>query len=341
MPSSHPSICAIILAAGKGTRMKSELPKVLHPVAGTPILSRIMNTLKSSGVQHNCLVLGGDLQNFDQILKENDDITCVVQENRLGTGDAVASALLALDGCKTPHYSKSRIHSGSKIEADYLLITAGDTPALSSKVIKDFIDTCLENKTKLGVIGMEHTTPFGYGRIILDGSSLEKIVEEKDATAEEKQVTLCNSGVIFAETRLLNDILQKLTNNNAQEEYYLTDCFSLAKEAKEKTFVYRTKDYKSFDGVNNRIQLCEIEEWLVQQKRLELMTEGVTFKLPETCYIEDNVKIGRDTVIGPNCAILGGTVIGSNCVIGANSVLEDQNISDGQTLKPGTILSSQ
>ena len=92
---------------------------------------------------------------------------------------------------------------------------------------------------------------------------------------------------------------------------------------------------------NVELVSVEIEEWLVQQKRLELMTEGVTFKLPETCYIEDNVKIGRDTVIGPNCAILGGTVIGSNCVIGANSVLEDQNISDGQTLKPGTILSSQ
>ena len=340
MSESKNKICAIILAAGKGTRMKSDTPKVLHPVAGKPILSRIIDTLRTSGIEHNCLVLGGDLNHFDKILTENEDVTCVIQNNRLGTGDAVASALVALDGCLPPDYTNGTIHSGQKITSDYVLITAGDTPALSASVLKDFIQNCLSHKAKIGVIGMLHETPFGYGRLIVENGTLDRIVEEKDASPEEKEVNLCNSGVIFAETKLLNDLLQKIDNNNAQSEYYLTDCFQLAKEAGENAFVYQTKDFRSFDGVNNRSQLCHIEEWVVSKKRNDLMTEGVTFKLPQTCYIEEQVSIGRETVIGPNCSISGSTKIGENCRVGAGSILENQKIESDSIIAPGSVLIS-
>ncbi|SMF66776.1 NTP transferase domain-containing protein [Pseudobacteriovorax antillogorgiicola] len=338
MTHPNPHICAILLAAGKGTRMKSKLPKVLHEVAGTPILSRILHTLRSSGVQQHCLVLGGDLQNFDGILKENSDITCVIQKNRRGTGDAVASALCAFEGYNVPSYASGEVYAGSVVNASHVLISAGDTPALSAKVLSDFVERSLAEDAKLSVIGMRHPKPFGYGRLVVNDGTLDKIVEEKDADAETRKINLCNTGVIFAETKFLFDLVHQLNNNNAQGEYYLTDCFELAREQGSPAMVFETEEFRSFDGVNNRSQLCQIEDWIIAQKRLELMQEGVTFKLQDTCYVEDQVSIGPDSTIGPHCSLIGHTKIGANCVIGAQCIIENQILPDGTVIEPGSVL---
>ena len=176
-----------------------------------------MNTLRRSGIAQHCLVLEGELQNFDPLLKENPEITCVIQKNRLGTGDAVASAMSAFSGYKSPHYTSSEIYRGHTFESSHVLISAGDTPALSEIVLQDFISQCLDRSTKLAVIGMRHPKPSGYGRLLVKDQVLERIVEEKDADDDTKSINLCNTGVIFAETSFLFDLIHQLNNHNAHQ----------------------------------------------------------------------------------------------------------------------------
>ena len=164
---------------------------------------------------------------------------------------------------------------------------------------------------------------------------LAKIVEEKDATEEQKKIGLCNSGVILAKTDLLFDLISKLNNNNAQKEYYLTDCFELAKKDGETVEIFETDDYASFFGVNNRAQLAKAEEVILNKNREKIMAAGVSLKMPNTCYIEDNVEIGSDTVINGNCYLAGDTKIGKNCIIESNVVLENIKIDDNQHLPAG------
>ena len=183
---------------------------------------------------------------------------------------------------------------------------------------------------------MHHPNPFGYGRIISQNNKLIKIVEEKDASDSEKRIQLCNSGVIFAETEYLFKLLGKITKENAQNEYYLTDCFSLANDEGTPAYVFETDNYRSFDGVNNRAQLAAIEQTLNQQNIQKLSGDGVAFRLPQTIYIEDGVTIGADSVIGPGCCFYRGTEIGEGCNIGANTVLKGVKIAHGTSLPPNT-----
>ena len=176
---------------------------------------------------------------------------------------------------------------------------------------------------------MDHPTPTGYGRLICDDKqNLIKITEEKDTSPEEKKITLCNSGVIFANTEYLFELLAALSDDNAQNEYYLTDCFEISKNRGDPAKVFITDDYETFAGINNRQQLAEVESFMVTKKIQKLMTNGVGFHLPLTTYIEDDVEIGEDTVIGANCSLLSGTRIGKSCVIDHGLVLKDISIPD-------------
>jgi bifunctional UDP-N-acetylglucosamine pyrophosphorylase/glucosamine-1-phosphate N-acetyltransferase len=262
----------------------------------------------------------------------------VIQHHKLGTGDAVAATACGFAKETFPEYSRGHLYRGTELSAPYVIICAGDTPALDPKMIQDFLTTCHRQKVRIGVIGMRHPYPTGYGRLVVDEQQrLSQIVEEKDASSQIKAITLCNSGVVFAERAFLFELLKQLDSNNAQNEYYLTDCFQIASRMGESALVFETDHYQSFAGVNRRDQLAEVERFLIQEKVSNLMSEGVSFHLPETCYLEDDVKIGCDSEIGANCSLLGKTLIGLDCRIGANSVLQNVSIPDGTILPPGTI----
>jgi bifunctional UDP-N-acetylglucosamine pyrophosphorylase/glucosamine-1-phosphate N-acetyltransferase len=334
-------IAAIILAAGKGTRMQSETPKVLHKVCGTPMLERIMQTVEKTGIKKFCLVLGESPDLFNGILERYSHTTSVMQENRLGTGDAVAATACAFKGVNTPSYASGRLTQGSKLEAGYVLICAGDTPALDPEVLGDFVDKCLEQNRKLGLIGIHHPEPTGYGRLLCNKEGLlEGIVEEKDASDHEKRLNLVNSGVIFAETKYLFHLLDKIDCENAQGEYYLTDCFAVAAREKDPAYVYNCNEYRAFSGVNARSQLVAIETWLMQKRAESFIASGVTIHLPETCYIEDGVAIEPDTDIGAHCSLLGSTKIARGATIGAHCVLNGATITENSVVPAGSRLTS-
>jgi bifunctional UDP-N-acetylglucosamine pyrophosphorylase/glucosamine-1-phosphate N-acetyltransferase len=264
-PVSNPTItiAAIVLAAGKGTRMKSDLPKVLHQVQGTPMVVHVLKTLEQMKIDDVCLILNPDLAPFKPLLREHPHLRVCVQTAQRGTADAVASACGAFSHVKKPHYTDSQLHHGTPMQASHVIICCGDTPALRADILKDFVSSCLDSGCELGVIGALHPQPTGYGRLVRNAHGhLEKIVEEKDATDEIRSINLINTGLIFARADLLFDLLDEIQPNNKQGEYYLTDCFALAAARNKPSHVYITEDYFSFSGVNTQEQLKEIEHWL-------------------------------------------------------------------------------
>ena len=332
------SIAAIVLAAGKGTRMKSEVPKVLHKICGLPMVGHVVRTLSAAGIAEKCIVVGGDIDLLQTTLREFGELTYTLQKDRLGTGEAVACAGFGLEGVIPPKFASGSLLSGSKIKAKHVLVCAGDTPAMDPQIIAEFMETCVIQKTKLAVLGMNHPEPRGYGRLITDPKQqLVRIVEEKDANDAERKVNLCNSGVIFAETDHLFTLLASLTQANAQNEYYLTDCFALSLERGEPALVWSTNDYGSFDGVNDRAQLAKLEERMVAKIRDRWMAAGVSFNLASSSYIETEVSLGADTRIGSHASLMGQTSIGKGCEIGSHVALKNVKIPDGEVVPSGTV----
>lgn len=263
--SSSP-VAAVLMAAGQGKRMQSDIPKVLHDVAGKPILAWVLAALAEAGLEKVVLIIGGDLNRFDDFLESYQDVTVCAQAHRRGTGDAVASAAACFDGVAVPHYAQSRLLRGQKLHAEYVLISAGDTPAIDGAVIADFIKTCLDKKSVFAVLGMEIPDPTGYGRLVVtDQGDLKKIVEQRDANADELMIKLCNSGIIFARTQDLFVCLDELEANNSQREYYLTDIFQIASRKQLPTSVYRTNHWQSFAGINNPEQKKQVEDYMVNE----------------------------------------------------------------------------
>ena len=255
------SVSSIILAAGKGTRMKSDIPKVLNPIHGRPMLQWVVDALNEAGIQSHCLVICGDIAAFEKHFNSLKSMTVCEQIERKGTGDAVASAH---DGFRTSRpkapYNNSKLLYGHQISSDYVLICTGDTPNIASAIIKDFIDKALDTRADLSVLGMTVPNPFGYGRILQDDSGrLKSIVEEKDANEHERQIKLCNSGLAFGRTELVFECVHELTCSNAQNEYYFTDVFSIAREKGKHCTVYSTDAWQTFAGVNTREQLLQLE----------------------------------------------------------------------------------
>lgn len=343
MSIASESIAAIVLAAGKGTRMKSQLPKVLHTLCGVPMIGHVLQALRDAGIPKTCVVVGGDVELMQTYLKAYSHkalmpLTLALQKDRLGTGEAVASAGFAFRDTAVPSYASGALLSSDKIESKYVLICAGDTPAIDAGVIRQFVDHCLAEKAELAVLGMDHPQPKGYGRLVRDrDGQLLKIVEEKDASPAEREIRLCNSGIIFADRHLLFSLLDKVRPNNVQKEYYITDCFALAREQGKSVKVWATQDFASFDGINDRLQLAELEQRLVSKYCRHWMTAGVTFRSPQTTYLEASVRIGEDSEIGANVSLLGSTHVGKNCEIGSQVVLKDVIIPDGTRIPAGTV----
>jgi len=339
IPSGEHLIAALILAAGKGTRMKSSRPKVLHPVLGRPMLDWVMTTAKKAGATDVTVVLSPETKPFESFLAMQDGLRVAVQHHQRGTGDAVASAAAAFDGIKSPAWAETTLLTGVPSKAEWVLMCAGDTPAMNAQTIRDFIQSTLKSQKRLAVLGMKVADPRGYGRLVrsADGGLL-KIIEERDADAAVKAIDVCNTGVIFARVDWLFDLLNQIAPNNAQSEYYLTDIFAIAATRGESAFVFETSAAEEFAGVNDRSQLDAIERSMLRRRIQELMHHGVTIHLPDTVYIEADVVVEADTRIFPGACLKGKTRVSRNCMIGPGVVLTDAVVGAGCEIDAHAVL---
>ena len=263
LEKSSQSVTAVVLAAGMGTRMKSDLPKVLHEVCGKPMVVHVIEALKNSGVNRVGLVLSNQLELFQTFLDSYPDLEVCVQEKRRGTGDAVASSAVFFEGVTEPHYSQLSLRRGNKKSVDHVIICAGDTPALDHGVLREFIEDHIKEDSSVSVLGMDLHNPSGYGRLVTDSDgNLSQIVEHKDSTDDQLKITVCNTGVILAKTDDLFSYLDQLNCDNAQGEYYLTDIIAIAKSRSRKVRAFITSDWESFMGVNTLEQKKEVENFM-------------------------------------------------------------------------------
>jgi bifunctional UDP-N-acetylglucosamine pyrophosphorylase/glucosamine-1-phosphate N-acetyltransferase len=293
-------LCVIILAAGKGTRMKSTLPKVLHSVCNKRIIHHIIDTTRALSPQQILVVTSPELETlFKDWL-----IDTVVQHVPQGTGDAVKIALPFIQS-----------------DITHVLILCGDTPLIKLETLKIFI----QNLSDLVVMGMEldeQTLNMPYGRLVTEGNCLKNIIEVKDATDAEKNLRFANAGLYFGKKQIFQQALGILNNNNNAQEYYLTDMVQIAyKQGHNTTFVLG--DAAEFLGVNNRIDLSEAEKIMQNRLRQAHMEDGVTLIDPQTVYFSACTKLGKDTIIYPNVYFGKNVVIENNVTIYANCYLEN------------------
>ncbi|WP_352407512.1 bifunctional UDP-N-acetylglucosamine diphosphorylase/glucosamine-1-phosphate N-acetyltransferase GlmU [Acetoanaerobium noterae] len=310
----------VILAAGQGTRMKSKIPKVLHKVLDKPMLDHVMEAAQVVTNNKPIVVIG----HMSDMVREHlgDKAEIALQEEQLGTGHAVMMA---------EHYID---------DEDEVLILCGDTPLIKGETLKEMTKIKSEGYAAVVMSAVEED-PTGYGRIIRDESDdFMRIREQKDANEEEKAIKEINAGMYIINGKLLKENLSKLSVNNAQREYYLTDVLEHIKNAGHRIGVYQA-DKMEIMGVNSRLQLSEAERIMRLDVNKMHMANGVTLIDTNSTYIDKNVKIGRDTIIYPNCHIKGNSVIGEDCIIRENTTIEDSHIEDHVTIKSSTILSSK
>ena len=315
----------IILAAGMGTRMASDMPKVLHQVAGAPLLVHAMMSGAALSPEHTVIVTGHGAERVDPIATAFDEAAeVVIQEDRLGTAHAVAQAKNALAG-----------FSGDAI------VLYGDTPFIRPETLEAMIEARSDHAVV--VLGFDAADPARYGRLVTKGDTLERIVEFKDATEAERAITLCNSGVICADAETLFDLIDAVGNDNASGEYYLTDIVGLARDRGLSASVVRCDENETM-GVNSRIDLAVAEAAFQTRARTELLTLGVTMTAPETVFLSHDTVIGRDTIIEPNVVFGPGVTVESETTLRAFSHLEGCHVSRGSIvgpyarLRPGTEL---
>ncbi len=309
---------AVVLAAGEGKRMHSELPKVLHTLCGRPMLDYILRS--AVGLTGNILVVVGHGASQVQGAIEG-NWRYVLQEQQLGTGHAVLQALRELPD------------QGS------LLVLCGDTPLIEPVHLERLL---AEHKNRAAAVATtELSDPTGYGRIVRSGSSMvERIVEEKDASEEEKKIDEINTGTYCFDIGLLKHYLPLLGTENAQNEYYLTDVIALMRADGYETSACLIGDYRVGLGINNRVQLAEATRMLQKRINRSLMLSGVSMPDPESVYTDVDVVIGPDTVIRPNCVLEQGTVIGSGCLIGPNVHLRGTVVKDRAAIRHAVIMDS-
>jgi len=318
--------------------MRSAQPKVLHRVAGRPMLDCVLAALEQAGVSSHCVVLSADLAGFEPFLAAHPDLCVAIQKNRLGTGDAVAAAAWSFTGVRPAPYAAGQAWRGAQIQSEIVVVCAGDVPAVQPEVLRAFIETVRSSNAALGVLGMRLAEPQGYGRLVTQGEQLTAIVEEKDADAATRRIDVCNTGIYAARTEALFDLLHGLRPDNAQREYYLTDCVKLACERGLATLAVVAGDHRDFAGVNDRVQLAEIEAWLVGRKIRQLMAQGVSFRLPGTTYVELAVEAGTDCEVGPGARLCGETRLGDGCQVGAGVTLDDAKVGDGAVIGDGSFI---
>lgn len=300
---------SVILAAGKGTRMKSDTPKVLHSIFNKTLLGYVIDAVNNTGyVDENFVIVGHEAELVENFVKTNyENSKCVLQSPQLGTGDAVNKAtpfLKAFDG--------------------YVIVVCGDTPLITAETLKNFIDFHDNNHADLTVMSAIFDNPKNYGRIIRDkNNKFVAIVEEKDATPEQKEVKEVNAGIYCINWKTVSESFANLKNNNAQGEYYLTDIVKWAVEKHLVVQSYILERNEEIFGINSKVQLAEATAILNKKTVTKLMEEGVQIVDPNSTFISPETTIGADTLILPNVYITGKNTIGKHCKIGPFAHIRD------------------
>ncbi|MBB6177765.1 MULTISPECIES: bifunctional UDP-N-acetylglucosamine diphosphorylase/glucosamine-1-phosphate N-acetyltransferase GlmU [Anoxybacillus] len=314
---------AIILAAGQGTRMRSKLYKVLHPVCGKPMVQHVVDAISTLHVDRLITVVGFGAERVKEQLGNQSEY--VIQEQQLGTAHAVMQA--------APHLAD---------KDGVTLVVCGDTPLITSETMEALLHHHLQTKAKATILTALAEDPTGYGRIVRNKDGhVEKIVEHKDATEEERKIREINTGTYCFDNRALFEALTKVSNDNAQGEYYLPDVIEILKKQGEIISAYETPMFEETLGVNDRIALAQAEKIMRARIHRKHMANGVTIIDPEHTYIAPDVSIGQDTIIYPGTWIEGHTVIGENCMIGPNSEIKNCRIGHNTSIRHSVVHDSE
>ncbi|HCR71990.1 MAG TPA: UDP-N-acetylglucosamine diphosphorylase/glucosamine-1-phosphate N-acetyltransferase [Anaerolineae bacterium] len=304
-------ITAILLAAGQGTRMKSSLPKVLHPIAGKPMIAHALEAIQKSTTEKPIVVVG---HGADEVIKYlGDSAQTVLQEPQLGTGHAVMQAEALLKG-----------------KTDLVVVCYADMPLLRGETLQKLVETQKNNKGPISMLTVIADDPRGFGRIIRNqNNTVEAIVEEYVATEEQKKIKELNVGGYCFDANWLWEALHRIPKNEKKGEYYLTDTVELASKENLPVLATVMDDVEETIGINTRVHLSEVDVAMRKRINVEHMLNGVTLADPASTYIEADVKIGKDTVIMPNTYLHGKTEIGEKNVIGPNTIIRDTKIGNG------------
>ena len=314
-------LAIIILAAGKGTRMKSNVVKVLHPLAGLPMISYPVQAAQLLAPEKLVVVVGHQGENVKKSLS-SEGISIVRQEEQLGSGHAVAVTEDAL-----------RTFAGT------VLIMCGDVPLIRVETLRHFLQRHVESRAVVSVLTVVLEDPAGYGRVVRNESgAIRAIVEHRDATEAVKAIREINTGIYCCEASFLYPALKKIGRDNDQGEYYLPDIIALAVREGKPAAAVVTDDFQEVKGINDRIELAEADQTMRQRILKRHMLEGVSIIDPGSTYIDFGVSIGQDTVIHPNTSIRGTSAIGSNCSIDMNCIITNSVIGNGVHIKPSSVI---
>lgn len=316
-------VTAIVLAAGEGTRMKSKHPKVMHKLLDRPLIDWAVRAVREAGASRIVVVVGNGADEVRDELKGQVDVEFVEQTERLGTGHAVRVVRDALGDFEGP-----------------VVVTYGDTPLVRPDTIRSLVDEATSQHNACTVLTMTPPDPTGYGRIIQKNGQVTAIVEEKDCTPEQRKITECNSGIYCFCGRRLSENIDKVGNDNAKGEYYLTDMVGIYAEMGEPVSAVHCDDYTELLGVNSRPQLADATKIMQTRINEQLMSEGVTMLDPSLVWVGPDVTVGRDTTLMPMTMLFGKTTVGEDCVVGPNSRLTNATVGDGCTVDETVIVDS-
>jgi bifunctional UDP-N-acetylglucosamine pyrophosphorylase / glucosamine-1-phosphate N-acetyltransferase len=313
---------AVILAAGQGTRMKSKLYKVLHPVCGKPMVQHVVDQVKKLNIQEMVTVIGHGAEKVKGQLGEESHYA--LQEEQLGTAHAVMQAQEGLEG-----------------KEGITIVVCGDTPLIKAETMESLFKHHRELSAKATILTARIDDPAGYGRIIRNEKGLvEKIVEHKDATEAEREINEINTGTYCFDNAALFEALKKVSNDNVQGEYYLPDVVEILKNQGEVVTAFQTNDLEETLGVNDRVALAEAERIMRSRINESHMRNGVTIIDPANTYIEADVVIGQDTIILPGTILKGRTVIGAECQIGPNSEIDTCEVGNETVIRQSAAYNS-
>lgn len=303
----------LVLAAGKGTRMRSDLPKVLHPIGGKALVQHVVDTARQVGGEQILIIVGHGAETVEERMAAP-DVKFVLQTEQLGTGHAVQQAL--------PH-----LRSDATV-----LILYGDVPLTRTETLQKLIATVSEQQIGLLTVNMQD--PTGYGRIVRNMfGDVEAIVEHKDATEEQRKISEINTGIMAVKAKHLQQWLPQLKNNNAQGEYYLTDIIAMAKASNIAIKVEQPEAVEEVEGINNRQQQAALERFYQKQKANELMVAGVTLLDPARFDCRGSLTAGRDVVIDINCVFIGDVTLADGVIVDPNCVIIDSKIGKNAHIK--------
>ena len=311
------SLSVIILAAGKGTRMKSSLPKVLHPIAGKPMVEHIIDTAKELDCDNVNLIYGHGADLLKAALSEHSVNWCL-QADQLGTGHAVQQAI--------PYINDN----------EDVMILVGDAPLISSETLQRLVDA--KKEADLALLTVHLSDPTGMGRIVRDGDNIKAIVEHKDATPEQREITEINTGMMLMSGSDLKRWLGDLSNDNAQGEYYLTDVIEMAANEGKTIHAAHPVWEREVEGVNNRVQLSSLERAYQVRNAEALMTAGVSLADPQRIDVRGTLTVGNDVSIDINAVFEGDVVIGNGVTIGPNCVFKNCKIGNNSTIEAYSLI---